>query len=350
MRRLNAVDAIGPAWAHTQALMFAPRRWKLILKVSAVAFFAQMGGCSSNFNRVNAPAGHIPALHHFVVAMLLAIALVSLAIGLVLFYIGSRLQFVLFEVVLRRDTWIGPIWRRYGAATWRWIWLKIVFWIVAMLCAAPFLVPVILLFVHNLSRAGGGKNADFGVMFGTILGFLGAIFVALIVISCVYSLLADFGLPSMALEGTPMGETVRRVTTLIRMEPGQVLLYLLMRFVLSIACAIAGYLVLGVVALILLIPLGGAALVLWAALHTGSLGAHIVMVAGWVVLGAIMAALLFVGVMVLFGTMITWMQAYALYFLGGRYRLVGEYLEPEPVFVAPPPMPWDGGEGGPVVA
>jgi len=339
MQRLSAFDAIGPAWNHTQALLFKPRSWRLVLKIGAVAFFAQMGGCNAT---LNTPTRSLGGINHLVLmSVLVALGLVALVIYLVTFYIGSRLQFCLFEIVLRRDTNVGPIWRRYGAATWRWIALKLLFFVAVVICLTPIIVPAVVYFIHSFAGAGSNSTANFGAVFAAIAGFVAAVFIAILLVSCVYALLADFGLPSMALEGTTLGETVRRVWGLVRAEPGQVLLYLLMRFLLAFAGAIGGYLILGVTALVLLIPFGGAGLVLWFALHHAALAGKVLMVGGWVLLGIAFAALFFLAMMMVFGSIFAFIQAYALYFLGWRYGLVGEYLEPvpPPYYVSRPPPP-----------
>ncbi len=339
MQRLSAFDAIGPAWNHTQALLFTPRNWRLLLKVGAVAFFAQMGGCNAH---INTPTRSIGGINHLVLmSVLIGFGVAALVIYLVTFYIGSRLQFCLFEVVLRRDTRVGQIWRRYGAATWRWIGLKLLFFVAVMICLAPILVPAVIYFVHSISASNNNSSADFGLIFTAIAGFIAAIFLAILLVACVYSLLVDFGLPSMALEGTTLGETVRRVWGLLKAEPGQVLLYLLMRFLLGLAGSIGCYIVLGLTAFVLLIPLGGAGLVLWLTLQHAALAGKVLMVGGWVVLGVVLVALLFVAMMMTFGAVFAFIQAYALYFLGGRYELVGQYLDPVPMpyYVAQPPPP-----------
>ena len=61
----------------------------------------------------------------------------------------------------------------------------------------------------------------------------------------------------------PRGVAVQRVIRLVRNEPGQVALYLLMCFVLRIAGAMISYFMLFIAALIALIPIGGGALALW---------------------------------------------------------------------------------------
>jgi hypothetical protein len=336
MRPLSAVDAIAPAWNHTRRLLIAPRSWRLLLKIGAVAFFANMGGGS--FSSPYPGRDHLPGLSPAIAASIFALALVigsiGLLIALALFYLGSRLQFVLFEIVLRRDTTVAPIWRRYGRATWYWMGLKLAFFVIALLCIAPLLIPIVLHLIHSFGSGTNVEQQAFAGFFLAILGFGLAIFAVLIVIGAGYTLLHDFGLPFMALEGTPLTETVRRVFSLVRAEPGQMLLYLVMRVLLTFAGALIFEVALFFGLLIALIPLGGLGVVLWAALHHGGTGGHVLMIASWVVLSIILFVLLIMAVVVTFGYLHTFLEAYALYFLGGRYPLVGQYLEP----LLPPPM------------
>ena len=342
MRPLSAIDAIAPAWNHTRRLLLTPRSWRLLLKIGAVAFFAQINGCNPRFST----GPHLPNLPHALTAAFFTfavlISIVACVLALAFFYFGSRLQFVLFEVVLRRDTTVAPIWQRYGRATWHWIGLKLAFFAVALLCVAPVLIPVGLRFYHATrsmnASAAEGASPHLAAFFLSLLGFIGAFFLILLVIGIFYTLLHDFGLPSMALEGTPLPETVRRIVNLVRAEPGQILLYLFMRFVLAFAGAVIFEFALVFGLLIALIPLGGIAGILWVALHHASFVGHAFMITGWVVLGGIFLVLLIVACIMGSGYLYTFLQAYALYFLGGRYPLVGGYLEPllpRPVYAYP---------------
>ncbi len=331
MRPLSATDAIGPAWRHTSRILVTPQNWRLALKIGAVAFFAQVGGCNSSFN--NSPANHLhaapPALIAGIIAFALVLILVGLAIGLAFFYLSSRLQFVLFEVVLRSDTTIAPIWRRYGHATWHWMGLKIVYFLTALVCVTPILVPIIIHFIHAIGPSFHGLTPQNPLaVFVAILEFISAIFFIVILIGVGFALLYDFGLPSMALESTPMSVTVQRVWGLIRNEPGPVAFYVLMRFLLSIAGSLAVDCILVTGAIIALIPLGGAGLIAWLSLRHAGFAGHVVMIAVWVVLGLVLLVLLALAAVTLFGYVFTFLQAYALYFLGGRYPLVGAYLDP----------------------
>jgi hypothetical protein len=340
MRPLSATDAIGPAWRHTSRILVAPQNWRLALKIGAVAFFAQMGGCNSFSHSAGNHMHSAPsALLAGIIAIALVLVVVGLAIGLAFFYLSSRLQFVLFEVVLRSDTTIAPIWRRYGHATWQWMALKILYFLAALACAAPILVPILIHFVHEMGPSFHGFTPQDPVaVFVAIFEFISAIFFILILIGVAYALLYDFGLPSMALEATPMSVTVQRVWSLIRNEPGPVAFYVLMRFVLSIAGSLAADCILVIGALIALIPFGGVGLIAWLSLRHAGFTGHVLMIAIWVVLGLALFILLALAAVMLFGYVFTFLQAYALYFLGGRYPLVGAYLDP----FLPPPYPYSG--------
>lgn len=343
MPPLSATDAITPAWQHTRRLLLGPRNPALFFKLAAVAFFAEILG----FNSLGGSPSHAghgagSALSGPLIALIFFAATAGLLIGLVFFYLSSRLQFTLFHIVLRSETAVGPIWRRYGAATWRWIGLKLLFFVAAVLCLAPIVVPAIIYAVHAFSLQSQGGSFH-------IAGFIVAMFlfvalVMLLVLAFIigYVLLRDFALPSMALEGTPLRETVRRVLALTRAEPGQVSLYLLLRFCLSIAGALVSEVLIGVMAVVFGAPLGGLGFGLWKAFHLGDAAAHAGMIAGWVVLALALLAVITIAAISLFGYLYTFLQAYAIFFLGGRYPLMGQLLvePPAPVSPARRPQAW----------
>jgi hypothetical protein len=278
-----------------------------------------------------------PAMSAALAGMLAILIVVGVAVSLLMFYLSSRLQFVLLDSVLRGDAHIAPIWRRYARATWYWIGLKVAFFCVALVCVSPVLVPMVIRFIH-MSRAQHAARDPMS-FFAAMLGFLGTIFFIVLLISAAYTLLNDFGLPSMALEGTPLAVTIRRVWGLLRSEPGPVLLYLVMRLVLGLVVSIACIVGLVIALLIALIPFGGVGAILWASLRHSALPGHMLMVVGLSALGLAYGALALLAAVMLFGYVQIFFQAYGLYFLGGRYPLVGAYLNPwlpQPYMYPPP--------------
>ena len=346
MRPLSATEAISPAWQHTRNL-FALRSWRTVLKIGLVAFCANLGsGFNGNFRNShmhNLP-GMTPEFAGTMVLVVIVMALFSLALSALFFYLASRFQFVMFEIVLRSDTKVAPIWNRYGAATWRWIGLKLLFLLCALVLLLPILIPLGITIFHLV------KDPDFHPHFWPILkmflGFILAFLAFGLVISAAYRLLYDFGLPSMALEGTPLSETVRRVFRLIAAEPGPVFLYLLIYFLLGIVIAIAYLIALALTIVIALIPLGALGAGLWFGLHNAGVLGYVIIGVGAAILGVILLAVIIVAILIMLAYIVTFKQAFALYFLGGRYPLLGSYLEPQPPtpiyeqpIYPPPPQP-----------
>jgi hypothetical protein len=344
MRPLSASEAIGPALERTRDLLFRPFRLRTFLKIAAVAFFAEMGGgFNSNFSRGTGNAGHglPPSVLAFLVAFAVIIGLVSLVIGLILFYVGSRLQLVLVELVATRQTYVSPVWRRLGSATWRWIGLKILFFLGILLLSLPFTIPLVLYLIHHIHDFSAG-NFFSGMHIAQIVLFIAAAFVALIAIMVVYTLVRDLALPSMALEEAGISESLRRLRALINAEPGQVCLYVFVRLVLGFVFGIGAEIAMGIVLLLSLIPPGILAFIFWFALHNAGTGGTAALI-GLAIVGGLLFFCWAVCVVISFiGAALTFNQAYALYFLGGRYPLLGDLLDrsaPPPEFAYTPGFP-----------
>src|ERR1700685_8963 len=119
----SAADSISPAFARTRLILFSPfmkgRTWKL----SATGYLAAAGNLFVPF-----PLAYLFLLpvarqfgHAAVAILLTACSLFSL-VFLILFVLCSRMQFVFFDVVLNRDQFIAPLWRKhrnvYAGLTW----------------------------------------------------------------------------------------------------------------------------------------------------------------------------------------------------------------------------------------
>jgi hypothetical protein len=253
---------------------------------------------------------------------------------------------VLVELVATRQAFVGPVWRRVGPPTWRWIGLKIVFFTLAFLLAFLLALPAILYFVYHGGFAG---LSNFGGLFhlhlGLILLFFTVAFVVLIAVAVAYTLLRDLALPSIALEDQSISESLRRLRSLLAAESGAVALFVLLRIVLVFLFAIMGEMGIAIAILLSLIPFAIVGGVLWFALHHAGAPGTAALIGCAIVGGAIFLAwVVCLGIAVL-GSVYTFSQAYALYFLGGRYPMLGDLLDrstPPPGFAYPvayPPYP-----------
>jgi hypothetical protein len=335
---------------RTHDLLGRPFRLGTFLKITAVAFFAEIGG-GLNLHIPGRPNGMHelpPAFLAFVVAFAVLLGLVSLIIGLILFYIGSRLQLVLLEMVATRFTFVGPLWRKYGSRTWRWIGLRLLLMLFMLLLLMPFIITAVFYFFHHAHEAGALGVADFfsGLHIAQILLFVAAVLIVLLALSTIYMLVRDLALPFLALEDLTISQSLGRLSALIAAEPGQVILYIILRFVLGLVFGIVAEIAVVMVLLVSLIPPGIIGVFLWFSLrHAGTAG--IVVLIACAIFGALVFLCWAVCVVLGFmGSLITFFQAYALYFLGGRYPLLGDLLDrftPPPAYAFaaafPPPPP-----------
>ena len=217
------------------------------------------------------------------------------------------------------------MWRRVSSTTWRWIGLKILFFLCVLLVTLPLTIPAVLYLVHHAHDIGSGGFFS-GLHIAQIILFVAAAILALLVIGTVYLLVRDLALPFIALEDRSISDALGRLRAIVEAEPGQVALYVLLRIVLGFVFGMLAELAVVLILLVSLIPPGIVGLILWLALHKDPAG--IVMLIGLGVLGGLvfLCWAIFVAVC-LVGSALTFGQAYALYFLGGRYPLLGDLLD-----------------------
>lgn len=348
MTPLSATEAITPAIERTKSLLFRPFQWRHFLKLTAVAFFAEIGsgglGSVSNRHPGTIP-GASPATYGLILAVLFGLLLFALVVGLVMLYVGSRLQLVLLEVVATRQTIIAPIWRRYSRLTWRWIGLKLLFFLVFGLLILAVLAPVVISMFRTMPPGGEPHSSP---LISHIVLFISAIFLCVLVVGSAYLLLRDLALPFLALEDLSISGTLSRLRAVVGAAPGEIALYILLRFLLALVAAIGAEILIFLILLVSLIPLAIIGGVLWLALHHAGTVGTAALISAAVVGGLVLLVWMTCVVIGIVGTVFVFTQSYALYFLGGRYPLLGNVLEPPPLPYSPPPPPSAAkDEGGP---
>ena len=356
MQPLSAIDALSPAFTRTHQTLFNPfkvgRSWKL----GASAYVAWIG---SIFVPVPMFLAWLPLpgieQHRGIV---LALSLIPTLIFFGFFYLGVRMQFVHFEMVVTRAKFIAPMWKRYGTRIWPWILLKVVLGTVIFSAFLPAFISRGRITVEGFKTfaqylpAPGSSPPDpavvqtqmfemFGHMIGLLLPIYALFFLLFCVLKLVSGLLEDFALPFYILDEVSLVESINRGSNVILRDPLQTLLFLLTKFVMSIMGFFAQY----ISSQILMIPFAivGAILGIIVGFITyamaGSAHHAAGLVAGGIVFyGIIMASALYVQIFTL-GYLVTLLEAYAIYFLGGRYEKLGDYLEPPTYVYAPPPVP-----------
>lgn len=339
MRTLSATEAFTPAIEHTK-ILFSPLSLRLALKLGLIALLAEMGSqffvppvggyghhASLQADGIGAIAG---GLSQHATTVLLVIGSLFFLIGFVLIYFGSRMQLVLMDLVARRSTHVGPSWRQHAPKTWPWIGLKLGSLLLI------FVVVGVTIGLPALSFISSKQGAAFSGIYFLLLASI-ACFV--LVIMAWLWILRDFVLPFIVFEGSTVRSAVTRAAKLISREPGNIVLYLLMKFVLVLAASIAAELCVFAAALIAAIPLGLVAGALWFLLRHAGLFATAFLYVSWGLLTLVFLAVMMVVVICLGGATLVFYQAYALYFLGGRISTLGDLLEPPPPPIMEPAPP-----------
>ncbi len=163
------------------------------------------------------------------------------------------------------------------------------------------------------------------------------------------SLPADFIVPFLALEPIDVSVAFARMTVLIRREPGQFALYILLKTGLGLAIyggAIVAWEIVFVLCTIFLAAiLGGVGFLL----HLAGIPLALLTIVGTILGIAWYLFTVVYGLLLTTGVVMTFLDAHGLYFLGARYGLLGDSMDgSEPLrapymsladYAIPPPRP-----------
>lgn len=347
MYAYSAADLISPAIKRTKWFLFQPFRWSTFLKLCAVSVLTE--GFSSNFNVPGGNGGHsksapspaspgLPSapfgLSPMEIALIAAFVVVCIGLGLVIFYLVTRLRFAMFHCLVYQTREIRPGWQRYEAESWRFFLLSVTvgfaFLGVIVVAAIPFVVGF-----YRLARSAQPDDAfNLAGFLSLLLPLIPVIVAVVLVAIALHVILNDLILPHIALENASAGAAWRQVWMHITAEKGGFLLYALLRVVLPIAAMIAAVIVLILPFLLVFGAMGLSAAGL-GVLIAGASGVNkllLILVLALIVLAAVAIAIflaLCVG-----GPIGIAVRNYALLFYGGRYQALGDLLSPPP-----PPAP-----------
>jgi len=350
MRILSASECISPAIERTKLILFAPFRKGRTWKLSATAYLCRIGTMFFPFPLIYLmfvpaarQAGGMALAAGLVVGLLLLTALF-----VYLFHVCSRLQFAYFDIVLNRGEFVAPAWRKYGPQSLPWTGIKVLIGTAATLaCALPIVAYVrhIIPLLHSMQTMSPGQPPP-PEFIGAIFAGYGIIFLVFGPTYLISSLLSDFIVPSLALENTGIAEAFRRMFALIRREPGEFAIYTLLKIGLSFAVYMGALIIWEIgfilITLILEVIFG----IIGFVLHL--IGVPTIVL---IVLAVLIGIVWFVFVtgytmMLMIGPIFTFLDAYTLYFLGGRYPMLGDLLDrstPPPTYAYatgyPPPPP-----------
>ena len=259
--------------------------------------------------------------------LIVAAIFVALIVGVIFLYIGSVFRFILFDSVLSKRCSIRAGWSRWHRAGRRYFLWQIVFFIaqglfLGVLIGVPLAVAAALGWFSN-----PGEHIA-----RTVLGIasLVVLFLLFLLVAIATQTLAkDFLVPIMALDEVDFAEGWSRLLALMRREPGNYVVYLLLKIVLGIAAAIIFGIITLIPILVLVVP---AALAVFAAYKAG-MGWNVTTVSLAIIFGTMLLTLIMFIVSMIGVPATVFFPAYAIHFFASRYAKLDALLNP------PPPAP-----------
>jgi hypothetical protein len=339
MRPLSATECISPAIERTRLVLFSPFRKGRTWKLSATAYF-YCGG-TLYFPAPIIYLAFIPLAHRaggmLAVTILCAAVLPLTAFFTWIFHLCSRLQFAFFDIVVNRGEFVAPAWRKYRFPALRWTGVKVLAGtILTLVCAAPIVAYIrhIIPLLGELATIRPDQPPP--VKF--IAAFYGGYAIVMLIFGLLFlisSLLADFILPSLALENTGLKEAFRRMAQLIRREPGEFAVFVLLKIGLGLAAYMGSIFVWEIVFLLASLIVGGVVFGVGFLLHLAGVPQILLIVIGIFIAVVWYVFALLYSMVLAIGPGFTFLEAYSLYFLGGRYPMLGDLLDQS----TPPPIP-----------
>ncbi len=348
---ISAVEAFAPALELTKQRMFRPARFSVWWRIAVIgALSGEFSGGSVNFNipaNTQHQNNHLLAMHEQLGAIVGVIALallVGILVMLALMYIASVFRFQLFDATLTgryriREGW--SFWRQRAVPYFRLqIWILVVSLAgIAALCGIP------LGYIYSLT--GGFKHWNNAAILPIIIGVL--VLIAWGIAVGVFSVFTkDFIVPMMALEGLGYAEAWHRLRAMIESEKKSYALYILMKIVVAIGGGILFALLMIAVLLIVGIPTGIIAFVVYL-----TFGAAVKSGAGLVLgITALVLIVLFalLTVFVLAAPLPIFYTAFGIFFFAHRYLpLWNAMFPPAPPLPEAPPAPPAGPEPAPAL-
>jgi len=337
---MTAVDSITPALEHTKQQLFKPFRLGQWTKLAFVGLLAGELGSSglnrSNFNLHPHP-GEVPHIGFpgslgmdpaLLGALIAAAVIASLAVGVILMYVGSVMRFVLFDSVIARECHIRWSWSRRLGPGWRYFVWKLLYVLLSLAGIVVVVgVPSAFAFAAGWFREPK-EHLPVLVLVGVL--FFIVLFIFAVATAVIFVLTKDFVVPQMALENVDVMEGWRRLLPMMKAETGSYAAYIVMKIVLAIVVGI----LIGIAALILgfiiAIPSIGLGVI---AVITGknaglTWNAYTITLA--VVVGCILLAIFLYLVSLISVPAIVFFPAYSMYFFAARYPRLSAVLYPAP--------------------
>jgi len=340
---ISAADSITLAVEHTKQQLFKPFRIGQWTKLAFVGLLAgELGGNGCNRSQWSLPQhpgatphggfpgslGIDPALLAALAALVTAVIIAALAVGLILMYVSSVMRFVLFDSIVTRECHIRWSWSRRLGPGWRYFVWKFVY-IFIFLAAIAVLVGIPAAVAHSHGWFSEPKEHLAPLVLGGIFFFLVLVTFA-VVTAVVLVLTKDFVVPQMALENIDATEGWRRLWLMMKAEMGAYAAYIGLKIVLAIIVGLVIGIATLILGLMMVVPSIGFGLLAVITGKAAGLTWNAETIALAAVIGCIVLGIFLYLVSLISVPAIVFFPAYSMYFFAGRYPQLAAVLYPAP--------------------
>jgi hypothetical protein len=336
---ISAGDSITLAIEHTKQQLFTHFRigqWTKLAFVGLLAGELGSSGCNrSNFNFPRHPGavphtgfpgsvGIDPALLAALASLITAVIIASLAVGIILMYVGSVMRFILFDSIIARECHIRWGWRRRLGPGWQYFVWKLCYLLLTLAGIAALVgSPIAFAFAKGWFKEPDEHIAAL-VLGGVIL--LLVLLMFFVTTAIVLVLTKDFVVPQMALENVDAMEGWRRLWPMMKAEKEAFAAYIGMKIVLAFVAAILIGVTTVILGLILAIPSIGLGILAVLTGKTAGLTWNVQTIALAAAIGGILLAIFLYLVSLIYVPAIVFFPAYSLHFFAGRYPRLSAVL------------------------
>jgi hypothetical protein len=265
------------------------------------------------------------------IAAMVAAVLVAMVLGIVIFYLVTRLRFAYFHCLVHNTPEIRPGWHIYRAPAARFFWLNIVVGLCYLLVFGLIALPFAAGFWRLFSTIPPGGHPDIGLLLSLALPLIPIILLLVLVAVLTDVVLRDLMLPHYALDDATAGEAWSLVWARIVAEKRQFLVYALLRLILPLVAIVGLFIVLIIPGLMLAGAVAGIEYGIHSSFADATGASAMIGMALQVFFGVLAFGFALLASICLGGPLSTGLREYALVFYGGRYPALGDALYPPPL-------------------
>lgn len=277
-----ATNIVGNSIEETKKIFFPINR-KFWLKIGLVSLLDRRGSSSFNY-RVTNP-GELKELMNFIkmhVYQMLAISTGAVILGLLFSIISYTFNFIFLESLLSRKVLIKAYFKKFLKKGISLFWFNLVVSSINLLIVLVFGMPLLITLIKNW---GSLSWSQFNIPY--LIFFVVLLVLSLIFFGIIDFIINNFVLIDMYTRNVKSFESFKRMLKLIRREPFESFIYLLMKIVLSIATAIIS-IIIGLAILLAFLIIGGIMALMLYLIYLGLPQAKLILI----VLGVILAVAL----------------------------------------------------------